>query len=498
MFRAGLEPDSPHVRIYLTGGEGICMQYRPETGTYSHHMGCKYSGAKAAWLKLEKRMDFITGYVGTDGGSGNISWTELYSTEAAYIEDSQYNADLAVCPSYHYQMEAIFEDYDYSVESYFFPSAAPSISSAPSAFSDESIDIGSVGIAGSVMKTSAGNFKATGSGNIWGRSDYFHYDHHPVHGDLSIEMLVDSFEGDQYWRKAGLMIRDTLEPNAKHYSLFMMGDGNRMGQFFRSCVNCYTGWNDQPRIYDRSVYMKITKTGNTFEAFYRKVGSDEDAWAKIGETKVIDFSNDYFYVGIAVSADTNGKTATISGSGFTITGDMYYFPSAAPSISAAPSAYITSQDIGNVGKAGSATKSGDGQVTVRGSGYDIWGSNDAFHFVKRPASGDLSIEMLVEDFASPGHDWAKGGIMIRDTLNTNSMHYSMLLTKSGNVLANQWRPCTNCGSQHNSSPDVRDRKLWLRITKIDNVFQAYFRREGDSDPDWIKFGATATINFSSP
>ena len=135
------------------------------------------------------------------------------------------------------------------------------------------------------------------------------------------------------------MIRDTLEPNAKHYSLFMMGDGNRMGQFFRSCVNCYTGWNDQPRIYDRSVYMKITKTGNTFEAFYRKVGSDEDAWAKIGETKAIDFSNAYFYVGIAVSADTNGKTATISGSGFTITGDMYYFPSAAPSISAAPSAY---------------------------------------------------------------------------------------------------------------------------------------------------------------
>ena len=110
----------------------VCMQYRPETGTYSHHMGCKYSGAKAAWLKLEKRMDFITGYVGTDNGSGNISWAELYSTEAAYIEDSQYNVGLAVCPSYHYQMEAIFEDY--SVESYFFPSAAPSISSAPSAF----------------------------------------------------------------------------------------------------------------------------------------------------------------------------------------------------------------------------------------------------------------------------------------------------------------------------------------------------------------------------
>ena len=164
------------------------------------------------------------------------------------------------------------------------------------------------------------------------------------------------------------MIRDTLAPNARHYSLFMMGDGNRMGQFDRSCVNCNTAWNDQPRIYDRSVYMKISKTGNKFEAFQRKVGSDEDAWTKIGATKEIDFSNDYFYVGIAVSADSNGKTATISGSGFTISGGMFSFPSVAPSVSLAPSTYIMSQDIGNVGKAGSATMSGNGKVTVTGSG----------------------------------------------------------------------------------------------------------------------------------
>ena len=310
-------------------------------------------------------------------------------------------------------------------------------------------------------------------------------------------MLVNSFEGDQYWRKAGLMIRDTLAPNARHYSLFMMGDGNRMGQFDRSCVNCNTDWNDQPRIYDRSVYMKISKIGNKFEAFYRKVGSDEDAWAKIGATKEINFSNDYFYVGIAVSADTNSKTATISGSGFTISGDMFYFPSVAPSVSSAPSAYIMSQDIGNVGKAGSATKSGNGQVTVTGAGWDIWGRSDGFHFVRNSASGDVSVEMLVEDFSSPGHWWAKGGLMIRDTLDSKSMHYSVLFTKSGNALANQWRSCTNCDSGHNAWPNVTDRKLWLRITKIGNVFQGYFRREGDSDPEWIKFGVERTINFTS-
>ena len=95
-------------------------------------MGCEYKGAKSAWLKLEKRIDLITGYVGTDDGSGNISWTELYSTEAAYIEDSHYNVGLAVSSNERYQMEVVFEDY--SAETYFFPSASPSVSSAPSAF----------------------------------------------------------------------------------------------------------------------------------------------------------------------------------------------------------------------------------------------------------------------------------------------------------------------------------------------------------------------------
>ena len=134
-------------------------------------------------------------------------------------------------------------------------------------------------------------------------------------------------------------------------------------------------WLEWPAkdLWPKCAYENLQDRQNKFEAFYRKVGSDEDAWAKIGATKEIDFSNDYFYVGIAVSADTNGKTATISGSGFTISGDMFSFPSVAPSVSSAPSTYIMSQDIGNVGKAGSATMSGNGKVTVIGSG---WGKSE--------------------------------------------------------------------------------------------------------------------------
>ena len=342
------------------------------------------------------------------------------------------------------------------------------------------------------MKTSAGQFRVTGSGNdIWGRNDQFHFDQHSVYGDLSIEMHIDSFDVDEDWGKGGLMIRDTLATNSKHFSVYMTK--GRLANQWRPCTNCNSGHNDYPRNWDRSLDIKITKTGNVFEAFFKKLGQDE--WVKFGVTRTIDFTNEYFYVGMAVTSHDNSKTAELKGEDFKITGDSYYFPSAAPSISSAPTAYINSQDIGSVGIAGSAVKSSDGLVTVTGSGYDIWGRNDQFHFVKRSASGDISVEMLVEDFVSTGHWWAKGGLMIRDTLATNSMHFSIFFTKSGNRLANQWRHCTNCNSGHNAIPTIMDRSLWLKITKIGNVFEAYTKKL-DSD-EWVKFGLTRTINFSS-
>ena len=131
-------------------------------------------------------------------------------------------------------------------------------------------------------------------------------------------MLVDSFDVEHIWGKGGLMIRESLAPNSKHYSVIMTRNGNRMTNMWRACTNCKSAHNDNPRIYDRSIYMKITKTGNTFEAFTRKLDSDE--WMKIGETREIQFANDQFYVGIAVCSLDNTKLAELKGGDFKIIG----------------------------------------------------------------------------------------------------------------------------------------------------------------------------------
>jgi hypothetical protein len=55
----------------------------------------------------------------------------MYSVDAPFIGD-EFSVGLAACSKRPYEMEAVFKKY--SVESYFFPSAAPSVSVAPTAY----------------------------------------------------------------------------------------------------------------------------------------------------------------------------------------------------------------------------------------------------------------------------------------------------------------------------------------------------------------------------
>src|ERR1051325_10197457 len=71
----------------------------------------------------------------------------------------------------------------------------------------------------------------------------------------------------------------------------------------------------------------------------------------------------------------------------------------------------TSQDVGAVGLAGSASYVGDA-YTVRGSGGDIWGGADAFQAVMQPVVGDVQIVVRVTSLQNT-NTYAKAGVMLR-------------------------------------------------------------------------------------
>src|SRR5689334_19538177 len=134
--------------------------------------------------------------------------------------------------------------------------------------------------------------------------------------------------------------------------------------------------------------------------------------------------------------------------------------------SLATAAAWSSQDIGSVGAAGSSTNTtnADGTVsaTVKGSGSDIWNTADEFQFDFQTLSGDGTITARV---VSETHtdDWAKAGVMIRETLAAGSRHALAAVT-AANGVAFQRRTATNGVSTHNYGPLVAA-PYWVRLTR---------------------------------
>ncbi|MCP4257762.1 MAG: hypothetical protein GY774_09585 [Planctomycetes bacterium] len=125
-----------------------------------------------------------------------------------------------------------------------------------------------------------------------------------------------------------------------------------------------------------------------------------------------------------------------------------------------------------------------GIFTVNGSGADVWGSSDQFHYGYRMLSGDADIIARVVSNGTGSNNWAKGGVMIRETLDPGSKHALMALTGGdGGGKAFQHRPVADERSMSAHGGDQVAPPLWVRLTRVGNVFTGYYSVDG---VDWVE------------
>jgi alpha-L-fucosidase len=144
-----------------------------------------------------------------------------------------------------------------------------------------------------------------------------------------------------------------------------------------------------------------------------------------------------------------------------------------------------SKDIGSVGAAGSHTESASYHV-VKGAGADVWGTNDQFHYVYKPLAGNGSITTKVESMQSTGN-WAKAGVMIRETLNTNSK-YAIAYLSPVNGTAFQQRATTGGNAAGISNITGIGAPYWLRLTRNGSSIAAFQSTDGVT---WSNLGTTS-------
>jgi hypothetical protein len=135
-------------------------------------------------------------------------------------------------------------------------------------------------------------------------------------------------------------------------------------------------------------------------------------------------------------------------------------------------------DVGSVGAAGSASHDGfvwNGEgLTVSGSGADIWGTADQFHYAWQTITGDFEIETRVASI-QPVNPWTKAGLMIRaSALDPSSPHASIFATP-GKGVAFQRRASEGAVSVSTPGGGLTA-PMWLRMVRQGTVLTAYYKK----------------------
>jgi hypothetical protein len=171
------------------------------------------------------------------------------------------------------------------------PSQDPRAASAQQSVNCSNLDIGSPQLAGSAKQVEGGWDLIAGGGDIWERSDQFHFVCKQVSGDFDIAVRVESFTPAHLYSKAGLMIRETLNADSPHLMLLVFADNtprnNNLGAYemqFRSvaggdCQAIYPAARppappEFPAAYPNS-WLRVQRKGDRFSAF---ASTDGKTW----------------------------------------------------------------------------------------------------------------------------------------------------------------------------------------------------------------------------
>jgi hypothetical protein len=310
MLRTDNSPDSTNVFGFLSGSNGVQLNYRASKGGNTHRAGSRYVASPvqtSAWLRLVKKQDQIEFYRSEDDGKNWI----LQATASVRFPEDTYRVGLAVS-SHHdsYVSEATFESYE--MEEYLFPTSAPSLSSAPTMW-DANVNVGGAreGRVDINEATGVESYLGYGTG-IWDRSDSFFYHNTQkllADGAFDVVTHTEEFHTGYQSAKGGIMIRDSNDADASHAFIGMSGYYNGVTFQSRATTGARTDHHKTISVPHHKAWIRLSKPADSglITAYYKIELADE--WIELGSTEVT-------YTGHAVQVGTAVTAGEASGNGY--------------------------------------------------------------------------------------------------------------------------------------------------------------------------------------
>ena len=178
------------------------------------------------------------------------------------------------------------------------------------------------------------------------------------------------------------------------------------------------------------------------------------------------------YEVVARAYDADGESATSNTLTVSVSEQDEDPPDAQP-----PSVDVTGIDVGPVGVEGSWFYN-DGTYTIQGGGSDIWSSSDEFHFLHKEVSGDGVIVARLNDQENT-HQWAKAGVMIRESLSSDAVH-AMTIGTPENGARLQHRAEAGSGSSDTALDGAVSAPIWLRLEREGDTLTGMISHDGET------------------
>jgi TolB protein len=138
-------------------------------------------------------------------------------------------------------------------------------------------------------------------------------------------------------------------------------------------------------------------------------------------------------------------------------------------------------DVGRVGKSGFASYDSQRQAyRIVGSGQNMWGDHDDFHFVWKRMTGNFILSTRAGFIGAGGDAHRKIGWTIRSSLETSSPHVSAALHGNG-LMSLQFRRTPHAMTEENKSPDsLPNADAVIQLERRDGVYVMSVAQFGDT------------------
>ena len=255
-----------------------------------------------------------------------------------------------------------------------------------------SLDIGSVGLPGSVCD-STGIYKVCGSGlKIASTNDgmFFSYQNLPADGEIIGRIL--SIDGSSNYSNGGIMIRQSLAPNSMHSAL-TLGKNLALSLKKRAGTGTNTFYNVQS--VSTPIWVRLSRVGDKIYGYY---SSDGNTWTQLGTELTMPTGS--VYVGMAISNHNNAAKATMLIDNVSITGGLN------PGVCNTPTGMNTQNITGSSAQLNWIGTANSYDIRYRENGAPSWSS------IQNTTNSSLTINGLT---GSTDYEWQVRSICTGDS-----------------------------------------------------------------------------------